>query len=118
MHSHNVRRKKINRLAEHPRLGFDAPDAPSDDPETVDHRRVRIGAYESIGIEKCCVSSVGCGGREDAFGEIFEIHLMDDADSGRDYFEGIESLHPPLEELVPFTVALKFHLEISAQRLR
>ena len=50
MHAHDIRREKINRLAEHARLGFDAADAPADDAQAVDHRRVRIRADERVGI--------------------------------------------------------------------
>ena len=51
MHADHIRRQKINRLAEHSRFGLDAADAPADDAETVDHRRVRIGADQRIGIK-------------------------------------------------------------------
>ena len=50
MNADDIGREKINRLAEHARLGFDAADAPADDAEAVDHRRVRIGADERVGI--------------------------------------------------------------------
>ena len=49
MHADDVRRQEINRLPEHARLGFDAADAPADNAEAVDHRRVRIGADERVG---------------------------------------------------------------------
>ena len=51
MHAHDFRRQKINRLPEHARFGFDSADAPADDAEAVDHRRVRIGADERVGIK-------------------------------------------------------------------
>jgi hypothetical protein len=47
----DVGRQEIDRLAEHARLGLDAADAPADDPEAVDHRRVGVGADERVGIE-------------------------------------------------------------------
>ena len=50
MHADHVRREEINRLAEHARLGLDAADAPADDAEAVDHRRVRIRADQRVGI--------------------------------------------------------------------
>ena len=53
VNAHDIRREKINRLAEHARFGFDAADAPADDAEAVDHRRVRIGADERVGIINC-----------------------------------------------------------------
>ena len=39
-----------HRLAEHRRFGFDAADAPAEHAEAVDHRRVRVGADERVGI--------------------------------------------------------------------
>ena len=50
VHADDVRREEIDRLAEHARLGFDAADAPADDAEAVDHRRVRIRADQRVGI--------------------------------------------------------------------
>ena len=50
MHAHDIRRQEINRLPEHARFGFDAADAPADNAQAVDHRRVRIGADERVGI--------------------------------------------------------------------
>ena len=40
VHADHFGREKINRLAEHSGLGLDAADAPADDAESVDHRRV------------------------------------------------------------------------------
>ncbi len=38
------------RLAEHGRLGLDAADAPAEHGEAVDHRGMRIGADQRVGI--------------------------------------------------------------------
>src|ERR1051326_6952469 len=46
----DARRKKVPRLPQHPRLGLDPADAPADDAESVDHRRVRVGADERVGV--------------------------------------------------------------------
>ena len=51
MHAHHIRRQEIDRLAQHARLGLDAADAPADDAQAVDHRRVRIRADQRVGIE-------------------------------------------------------------------
>ena len=42
------------RLAEHGRLGLDAADAPAEHGETVDHRRVAVGADQRVGIGDGC----------------------------------------------------------------
>ena len=47
----HFRREEINRLTEHARFRLDAADAPADDAEAVDHRRVRIGADERVRIK-------------------------------------------------------------------
>ena len=57
MNAHDIRCEEINRLAKHARLGLDAADAPADDAETVDHRGVRIGADEGVGVEELRVGS-------------------------------------------------------------
>ena len=50
------RNQHRDRLAEHRRLGLDAADAPADHAEPVDHRRVRVGADQRVGIrERCAV---------------------------------------------------------------
>ena len=36
----------VDRLTDHDGLGLDAADAPSDDAQPIDHRRVRVGADE------------------------------------------------------------------------
>ena len=43
-------REEVNRLPEHRGLRLDATDAPADDAEAVDHRRVRVGADQRVGI--------------------------------------------------------------------
>ena len=111
MNAHNIRREEVNRLPEHARLRLDAAHAPADDAETIDHRGVRIRAHECVGI-------INVAGGEHALGEIFEVHLMHDADAGRDDLERVERLHAPLEELIALTVALKFDLQILGERIR
>ena len=39
-----------HRLAEHRRLGLDAADAPAQHAQAVDHRGVRVGADERVGV--------------------------------------------------------------------
>ena len=41
--------RQERRLSEHRRLGLDPADAPAEDPETVDHRRVRVRADQRVG---------------------------------------------------------------------
>ncbi len=48
-HADHPRRQHVDGLAEHHRLGLDAADAPADDAEPVDHRRVRVGPDDAVG---------------------------------------------------------------------
>ena len=54
VHADDFRREKINRLPEHAGFRLDSAHAPTDDAEAVDHRGVRIGADERVGIEEGC----------------------------------------------------------------
>jgi hypothetical protein len=60
------------RLAEHRRLGLDPADSPAEDAEAVHHRRVRVGANQSV-RERPAVPLL------DDAGEVLEVDLVDDA---------------------------------------
>ena len=109
MHTDDVRREKINRLPEHSRLGLDAADAPTNDPETIDHRRMRVGADQGVGEGDPRAIA------EHALGEILQVHLMDDADARRHDLERIERLHTPLQKFVALAIARKLKIEILRQ---
>ena len=95
-------------LAEHARFRFNAAHAPTHDAEAVDHRRVRVRADERIRV----IHAVFL---QHALGEVFEVHLMHDADAGRHDFEGIKGLLTPFQELVALLVALKLQREVLIQ---
>src|SRR4029077_8003474 len=50
IHAHDVGREEIDRLAEHARLRLDATHSPAHDTDAVDHRGVRIGAHQRVGV--------------------------------------------------------------------
>ena len=104
----DFRHEEGHRLAEHARFRFNAAHAPTNDAEAVDHRRVRIGADERIRVIHAIFL-------QHALGEVFEVHLMHDADAGRHDFEGIKGLLTPLQELVALLVALKLQREVLIQ---
>ena len=108
VHADDFRREEINRLAEHAGFRFDAANAPANDAEAVDHRRVGVGADERIRIKEIA-------GMEHAFGEIFEIHLVHDADARRHEAESLEGLLPPFQKFVALAVAFEFHVHVQAQ---
>ena len=99
-------------LTQHPRFGFNTANTPSNHAEAIDHRRMGICAHEGIWVKDAAFF-------DHALGEIFEVHLVHNADAWRHDFEGVEGLLTPFEELVAFFVTLKFQREILIQsRLR
>ena len=50
LEAEHLRDQQRHRLAEHRRLGLDPADAPAEHAEPVDHRRVRVGPDERVGI--------------------------------------------------------------------
>ncbi len=98
--------EEVNGLAEHAGLSLDAADAPADDAQAVDHGGVGVGAHEGVGVDDAVFF-------EDAFGEVFEVDLVDNADAGGHDFEGVEGLHAPFEEFVAFAVACEFVFEVE-----
>ena len=104
-----------HRLAEHRRLGFDPADAPAEHAETVDHRRVRVGADERVRV----------GARQPVAGvvdehdarEVLEVDLVADAGVGRDDGEVVERVLAPAQERVALDVALELALGIAGERV-
>ena len=108
----DVRRQKVNRLPKHPGLGLDAADAPADDAQAVDHRRVRIGADERVRIMDAIRVA------QHASREILKVHLMHDADARRHDLERVERLHAPLQKLITLAVARELQVEVLGHRIR
>src|SRR5262249_30418513 len=111
MYAADIWCEEINRLTQHAGLGLDTTDTPTNNADAVDHRAVRVRADE----RGLAINTVRA---EHALGEIFEIHLMYDADAGRDDLEGIERLHAPLKELVTLAVARELQLQVALHRIR
>ena len=57
----DLRHEHRDRLAEHRRLGLDPADAPAEHAQAVDHRRVRVGADERVGVGQRRVLVRGVG---------------------------------------------------------
>ena len=74
---------------------------------------MRIGAHERVRIEYFAIVDLGV---LNPFREIFEVHLMNDSDAGRDELERFERLLAPLQKLVAFAVALELHFQVELQR--
>src|SRR6185437_10917684 len=95
-------------LAEHRRFRFDAADAPAQHAQTVDHRRVRVGADERIGI-----GLVRRVVDEDRLAEVLEVDLMTNAGAGRHDAEVLERALTPAQEDVALLVALELALGVD-----
>ena len=103
-----------DRLAEHRRFRFDAADAPTENRKPVDHRRVRVGADDGIGIG---VFDRGAFAFLDLVGphrlaEIFEIDLVADAGARRHDAEPIEALLAPAQKRIALAVAFIFQRHV------
>ena len=93
-------------LAEHHRFGLDASDAPAEDAEAVDHRRVRVGAQAHVGVGPVAV------GLHDP-GQVLDVDLMHDAHARRHDLEPVEGRLTPFEEPVTLAVALVLEIDIE-----
>ena len=99
-----------DRLAEHRRLGLDAADAPAEHAEAVDHRGVRVGADQRVGVGQAVA------GEHDA-GEVLDVDLVHDAGAGRDDLELVERGLAPAQELVALDVALVLEFDVARERV-
>ena len=85
-------------------LGLDATHAPAEHTETVDHRGVRVGAYERIRVGAPLAVLIGDKYRTS---EVFEVHLVADSRTGRHHAEVAERALSPTEKSVAFLIALE-----------
>ena len=92
------------------------PDAPAEHAQAVDHGRVRVGADQRVGVERCGRWLPACRvvGEDDA-GQVFEIDLVDDAGLGRHDAEVAERLLAPAQEDVALVVAGIFQVGVGAE---
>ena len=105
----DLRHQHRQRLAEHRGLGLDPADAPPENAEPVDHRRVRVGPDERV-RERDAVAVL-----DDAC-EVLEVDLVTDARAGRHHLEAAERLLAPAQEQVALVVALELELDVAVER--
>ena len=100
-------------LTEHGGLGFDAPHAPAQHTQAVDHGGMRIGADHGIGVglQHTAVFT----GKHRA-GEKFQIDLMHDAGVGRHDHEVRERFLAPAQEAIAFLIAVELNLGVLVGR--
>ena len=99
-----------HRLAEHGRLGLDAADAPAEHAQAVDHRGVRVGADERVGVGRAPSPA-----RIDDAGQVLDVDLVDDAGARRHDLEVVERGLAPAQELVALAVALVLELDVALE---
>src|ERR1035437_49651 len=112
LHADHVRDQHRLWLAEEGGLGLDSADAPAEDAEPVDHRRVAVRADERVRV-----GGLSRTGEDDAR-EVLQVHLVTDARVGRDDAEVAERVLPPAEERVPLPVAVELELRVRPEGLR
>ena len=108
----HLRYQHRHRLAQHRRLRLDAAHAPTQDPEPIDHRRMRVGADQRVrvGTSADLVD-------EDRACEVFEVDLVHDPGVGRHDREVVERALPPAQERVALLVALELSLRVVSERV-
>jgi hypothetical protein len=99
-------------LTEHGRFGLDAAHTPAQNPEAIDHGRVRVGADERVRVHG---APVGAG--HDHARQVLEIDLVDDARVGGHDLEVSEGALPPLQKLVSLAVPMKLKLRVHRHRV-
>ena len=112
--AHDLGSKKVHRLAEQHRLGFDATDPPPQHAQTVDHGGVRVGADQRVGHGDGL--SIG-GSAVDDCCQVFEIDLVHDAAAGRHDTKVLERFLRPAQQGVAFQVALVLASDVHLERV-
>src|SRR4026208_750188 len=81
IHANNVWGQNVDRLSEHSGFCLDAAYSPSNDPQAIDHRCMRIGADKSVRI----VDAVFL---EHSFCKVLKVDLMNDSYPRRHNLKG------------------------------
>ena len=99
------------RLSEHRRFGLDATNSPAEHAETVDHRRVRVGSHERVGVRGALAVA------EHDLTEVLEVHLVADALIRREHAQRAERALRPPEERVALLVARELERGVARERI-
>jgi hypothetical protein len=110
MNTDDIGQQQVDRLPQHRRFGLDAAHAPPHHAEAIDHRGMRVGADQRIGIQHAVFL-------DDVAGQEFEIHLVADAEPRRDDPQAVKRLSAPLQEAIARGIALELHVGVEAQRI-
>ncbi len=111
----HLRNQHRARLTEHRSLGFDTAHAPPDHAEAIDHRGVRVGADQRVGIGQLDAVDIL---RDHDAGEVLDVDLVDDAGIRRDDFEIVERALSPAQEGIALAVARELELGVEREGVR
>ena len=106
-------KQHVNGLTQHDGFRLDAAYAPTQNAQAIDHGGVRIGAHERIGIHH---DTVVFRTRPHRFGQILQVHLVNDTSGRRNHREIFKGFLSPAQELVALVVALELDLHVLAER--
>ena len=111
----HFRHHEVKGLPQHAGFRLNAADTPADDAQTVDHRRVGVGAHQRIREDLgFAVLLLGHG----HLGQVFQVDLVDDPRRGRNDPEVVEGFLGPAEQAVTLLVPFKFHVHVVLQGIR
>ncbi len=110
LQAHDLGHQHGNGLAQQRRLRLDAPHAPAQHAEAVDHGGVGVGADQGVGVDlaRPVVD-------EDHPGQVLQVDLVADAGVGRHDLEVVERRLAPAQELVALPVALELQRRVAGE---
>ena len=114
LETHHFRNQHRKWLAQHGRLGLDAAHAPAEYAQRVDHRGVRVRAYQRI--RKCYGDSASLLGEHHA-AQVLQIDLVADARIRRHHLEIEKCFLPPAQKRIAFQIALHLDFRVQQKRL-
>jgi hypothetical protein len=110
MDTDDLGREEIDGLTEHAGFRLNAAHSPSDNTESVDHGRVGVRTDKTVRI-------IDSTRMKNSTRQIFQVHLVNDADAGRHHTKSFEGLLTPLQKLVALAVAPELHVEVQLHRV-
>ena len=113
----DLRDQHGDRLAQHGRLGFDSADAPAQHAQAVDHRGVRVGADQRVGIGQR-LAGLPFAPTKTTRARYSRLIWWTMPVSGRHDGEVLEGRLSPAQEGIALFVALELQLGIELEGLR
>ncbi len=102
-----------HRLPQHRRFRLDPAHAPAQHPQPVDHRGVRVGPHQGVGIRLHRPALPVTG--EDHARQVLQVHLVHDPRVRRHDSEVAERRLSPAQERIALLVALEFEVGVDEE---